>query len=133
MIHRGVIGSMERMTAFLLEAYDGRLPIWLAPVQLCLLPVGASAESAADRAADLLRRKGIRVRLQPDGSLGRRIQDSRSRRDALIGVIGDSEAAADEITVDDPATGVRARLGLADLADRIAAAVQRREARVRVD
>ncbi len=42
MIHRGVIGSMERMTAFLLEAYDGRLPIWLAPVQVCLLPVGDS-------------------------------------------------------------------------------------------
>lgn len=130
MIHRGVIGSMERMTAFLLEAYDGRLPIWLAPVQICLLPVGASAESAADRAAESLRRQGIRVRLQPDGSLGRRIQDSRSRRDALIGVIGDSEAAAGEITVDDPATGVRSRLTVDRLAEMIMAAVRRRDRRV---
>ncbi len=133
MIHRGVIGSMERMTAFLLEAYDGRLPIWLAPVQLCLLPVGDSGAVAAERAADCLRRKGIRVRLQTDGSLGRRIQDSRARRDALIGVIGDREAAADEITVDDAAAGVRSRLAVHDLAERISAARQRREVRVDLD
>jgi threonyl-tRNA synthetase len=130
MIHRGVIGSMERMTAFLLEAYDGRLPIWLAPVQLCLLPVGDASAAAAERAAELLHRKGIRIRLQPDGSLGRRIQDSRVRRDALIGVIGDSEAAADEITVDDPASGLRSRLAVDELADRISAAYRSREVRV---
>ena len=39
MIHRGTVGSMERVVAALLERYAGRLPLWLAPVQLCVLPV----------------------------------------------------------------------------------------------
>lgn len=133
MIHRGVIGSMERMTAFLLEAYDGRLPLWLAPVQVCLLPVGPSCLDAVGKAADALRRRNVRVRIDPDGTLGRRIQESRSRRDALIGVIGDSEAAADEVTVDDPAQGRRTRLGVDDLADRIAAGVRHRRVRLDLD
>lgn len=130
MIHRGVIGSMERMAAFLLEAYDGRLPVWLAPVQLCLLPVGEAHRAAADDAARLLGAAGVRVRLEPDGSVGRRIQDSRSRRDALIGVIGDSEAGAGELTVDDPASGLRARVKIARLAELIMDAVGRRDRRV---
>ena len=41
MIHRGTVGAMERVTAALLEHYQGRLPLWLAPVQVCVLPVGA--------------------------------------------------------------------------------------------
>ena len=39
MIHRGTVGSMERVVAALLEHYQGRLPLWLAPVQVCVLPV----------------------------------------------------------------------------------------------
>lgn len=130
MIHRGIIGSMERMAAFLLEAYDGRLPIWLAPVQVCLLPVAAAHLDAAEDAARLLRSAGVRVKIDSDGSLGRRIQDSRSRRDALIGVIGESEASAGEVTVDDPAAGVRARLKVARLVELIMDAVGRRDRRV---
>ncbi|GAB3758337.1 threonine--tRNA ligase [Microlunatus parietis] len=130
MIHRGIIGSMERMAAFLLEAYDGRLPLWLAPVQLCLLPISAAQRDAADDAVRLLRAAGVRVRVEPDGSLGRRIQESRSRRDALIGVIGASEAGAGEIMVDDPASGSRARLKIARLAELIMEAVGRRGRRV---
>jgi len=130
MIHRGVIGSMERMTAFLLEAYDGRLPIWLAPVQLCLLPVGDAHRPAAEDAARLLRAAGARVRIDPDGSLGRRIQAARSRRDALIGVIGNQETGAGAVTVDDPATGSRARLEIARLAELIMDAAVRRDRRV---
>lgn len=130
MIHRGMLGSMERMTAFLLEAHDGRLPLWLAPVQLCLLPVRPSCLAAVRNASDDLTRRGIRVRVDSEESLGRRILRSRSRRDALIGVIGESEAESGEITVDDPAQGRRVRMPVDDLADAMSAAVRQRAHRI---
>lgn len=158
MIHRGTVGSMERMVAFLLERHEGRLPFWLAPVQLCLLPLAGAgqrdddaadpvADDAADRAADpaepaadpaeaaqaaaeLVRRRGLRVRLEPDGSLGNRVRLARGRRDALIGVIGPAEVAAGLVAVTDPATGVRATLPVADLVDRMSRARADRAHRV---
>ena len=89
MIHRGTVGAMERMVAFLLERHSGRLPFWLAPVQVCLLPVsdrspdGEAGPDGADKLAADLRARGLRVRVERDGSLGNRIRLARKRRDAL--------------------------------------------------
>lgn len=116
MIHRGTVGAMERMVAFLLERYAGRLPFWLAPVQLCLLPVGDGAPAdAADALAADLRAQGVRVRVEREGSLGNRIRRARGRRDALLGVLGDREVAAGEVAITDPASGERRALPLATL------------------
>ena len=83
MIHRGTVGAMERMVAFLLERHAGRLPFWLAPVQVCLLPVSDSGgrRRRGDRIGELaaeLRARGLRVRVERDGSLGNRIRLARS-------------------------------------------------------
>jgi threonyl-tRNA synthetase len=47
MIHRGTVGAMERVVAALLERYQGRLPLWLAPVQVCVMPIGPAHNGAA--------------------------------------------------------------------------------------
>ena len=107
MIHRGTVGSMERVVAALLERYSGRLPLWLAPVQVCLLPVGPAQDEAARRLADALLAAGLRPRLAPEGSLGARVRESRQRRDNLIAVIGESEAAAGTVAVTDVGGGFR--------------------------
>lgn len=127
MIHRGVIGAMERMIAFLLEVHDGRLPLWLAPVQLALQPVGPQQRAAVEDIAMQARRSGVRVRVDVDGTLGRRIRLCRQRRDALIGVIGDSEAAAGRVDVLDPRTGDRNSWSAPDLIAAIAAAISRHD------
>lgn len=129
MIHRGILGSMERMVALLLEVHDGRLPIWLAPVQVTVLPVSDDELPAAESAATSLRAAGLRVRVEPDGSLGRRLRAARRRRDALHAVIGPSEAASGTLAVDDPATGARASLPVADLVTRLERAVAGRALR----
>ncbi|MFC8797568.1 threonine--tRNA ligase [Promicromonospora sp. NPDC057138] len=140
MIHRGTLGAMERMVAFLLERHGGRLPFWLAPVQVCLLPVsdpstGSGRRAAADGqevdelAADL-RGRGLRVRVERDGSLGNRIRLSRQRRDALLGVLGQREIEAGVLAVTDPASGAKAAVPLAELGDRLAAAAKGRVLRV---
>lgn len=145
MIHRGTVGAMERMVAFLLERHAGRLPFWLAPVQVCLLPVGSSAvdggaadggaggvgpvDQVDELAADL-RARGLRVRVERDGSLGNRIRLARRRRDALLGVLGPREIEAGVLAVTDPASGVKTSVLLSELGDRLAEAARKRVARV---
>jgi threonyl-tRNA synthetase len=115
MIHRGTVGAMERVAAALLERYQGRLPLWLAPVQVCVLPVGPEQDQAARRLADALLAAGLRSRLEPDGSLGARVRESRQRRDCLIAVIGEAEAAAGSAHVTDVAAGFKGAVGEAEL------------------
>jgi threonyl-tRNA synthetase len=121
MIHRGTVGAMERVVAALLERYSGRLPLWLAPVQVCVLPVGPAQDAYARALVDDLCAAGLRPRLDMDGSLGARIRHSRERRDALIAVVGPDEAASDAVHVTDPAADFSGRVAregfLASVAD----------------
>ena len=111
MIHRGTVGAMERVTAALLERYQGRLPLWLAPVQACVLPVSPAQDEAARRLADALLAAGLRPRLDVDGSLGARVRHARQRRDHLIAVLGEAEAAAGTVQVTDVAAGFAGQVG----------------------
>ncbi len=99
MVHRSVLGSMERAVAHLLERHGGAFPDWLAPEQLVVLPVtgahGPAAAGVVRQAAAL----GLRARVAgaEAGSLGRRVRSAR-----LVpyqAVIGDSEAAAGQVAV----------------------------------
>ena len=99
MVHRSVLGSMERAVAHLLERHGGAFPDWLAPEQVVVLPVtdahGRAAAEAAREAAGL----GLRARVAgpESGTLGRRIRSAR-----LVpyqAVIGDSEAAAGQVAI----------------------------------
>ncbi len=111
MIHRGTVGSMERVTAALLERYQGRLPLWLAPVQACVLPVSPQQDEAARRLADGLLAAGLRPRLDAGGPLGARVRRARQRRDHLIAVLGAAEAAAGTVRVTDVAAGFSGTVG----------------------
>ncbi|HEY0216557.1 MAG TPA: aminoacyl--tRNA ligase-related protein, partial [Cellulomonas sp.] len=129
MIHRGTVGSMERVAAALVERYLGRLPLWLAPTQVCVLPVGPEQDEAARALADDLAAAGLRAVVRHEGSLGARVRASRGRRDAVIAVVGPAEVDAGAVRVTDPAAGWsgtvdRARaVAVLDLAARTRAAV----------
>jgi len=110
MIHRGTVGSMERVTAALLERYDGRMPLWLNPVQLRVLPVSDKADPVARDFTDSLIARGLRAELDPEGSLGARIRRSRERRDYAFAVIGAAEIRDGSVQVTDPFTGWRGAL-----------------------
>ncbi len=99
MIHRGTVGAMERVVAALLERYQGRLPLWLAPVQVCVMPIGSAHDRAAHNLVNDLLAAGLRPRLETQGSLGSRIHASRQRRDCLIAVLGQAEIDAHQVQV----------------------------------
>ncbi|AKU15089.1 threonine--tRNA ligase [Luteipulveratus mongoliensis] len=115
MIHRGTVGSMERVVASLLERYQGRMPLWLAPIQVCVMPVGPAQDDAARALADDLRAAGLRVRVDHDGSLGARIRASRGCRDRVMAVIGEAEVSADEVQVTDVASDFKGSVGRSNL------------------
>lgn len=126
MIHRGTVGSMERVVAALLERYQGRLPLWLAPVQVCVLPIRAEHDAAARRLVDDLIVAGLRPRLETAGSLGARVRSSRQRRDHLIAVVGDAEVAGGSVQVTDVAGGFSGSVRAANLIDLVRSAHENR-------
>jgi len=133
MIHRGIVGSMERVTAALLEHYQGRLPLWLAPVQACVLPIGTAHDDAAGRIVDDMIAAGLRPRLEAAGSLGARVHASRQRRDHLIAVIGDAEVAADTVQVTDVASGFKGSVKAAEFTGLVRDAYENRVPRIAWD
>ncbi len=95
MVHRSIIGSLERAVAQLVEVHGGAFPAWLAPVQLRLLPLSAAelpyARSLLDSCDDL------RAEIASEGSLGARIRDGRLV--PFQAVIGPQEVAAGQLSV----------------------------------
>ena len=100
MIHRALLGSMERFAGILIEHYGGRFPIWLAPVQALVLPVADRHNEYAERVAAELREAGVRVELDARSeSVGRKIRDAELRKIPLMLVAGDREAEAETVSV----------------------------------
>jgi threonyl-tRNA synthetase len=103
MLHRSVLGSMERCLSFLLEQHNGNLPVWLAPVQVVLLPVNPSDPAqarAAGEVANAARSAGLRVEVSAgDEQLGARMRRARLARVPYRLVIGDREAPAGLVAV----------------------------------
>jgi threonyl-tRNA synthetase len=117
MVHRGTVGAMERVVAALLERYQGRLPLWLAPVQICVMPVGPPQDKAAHALVDDLRVAGLRAVIEAEGSLGARVRASRQRRDSVIAVIGASEVEAGDVQVIDIAANFKGSVRQVELID----------------
>ncbi|MBI2182383.1 MAG: threonine--tRNA ligase [Deltaproteobacteria bacterium] len=98
MIHRGVISTMERMMAFLIEHYAGNFPLWLAPVQVRILTVTDGHKEYAKKIFEQLRDQGWRVEL--DGrneKLGYKIREAQIAKIPYAVVIGDKEVAAETL------------------------------------
>ncbi|TDB75730.1 threonine--tRNA ligase [Micromonospora sp. KC723] len=93
MVHRSLVGSMERLFAYLIEVHQGAFPPWYAPVQLVVLPVDGAQAEAAGRVARRALDAGLRVEVDHAGSLGARVRDAARRKVPYVGVVGAREAA----------------------------------------
>ncbi|HKJ36897.1 MAG TPA: threonine--tRNA ligase [Solirubrobacterales bacterium] len=92
MIHRALLGSMERFAGILIEHYGGRFPDWLAPTQAVILPVADRHGAAAAELADRLRGLGVRTRVdQRSESVGKKIRDAELSKAPYMLVLGDRE------------------------------------------
>ncbi len=92
MIHRALVGSFERFIAVLLEHRGGHLPVWLAPRQARILPIGGDQAAVAAQLRDALVEAAIRCDIQSDGPLSGRIRNGEQQRIPYLLVIGRREA-----------------------------------------
>ena len=97
MVHRSIIGSMERLFAHLIEVHGGAFPAWYAPVQLMAVPVGGAHAAASRALVDECVAAGIRAEIDYDGSVALRIRAAANRKVPYVAVIGDREVAGGEI------------------------------------
>ncbi|MDX6258414.1 MAG: threonyl-tRNA synthetase [Kribbellaceae bacterium] len=99
MVHRAIVGSIERAVAQLIEVHGGAFPAWLAPVQLVVLPISDDEEKAAGEVARRARDRGLRVEVAhaDEGTLGARIRENRLA--PYQAVIGAREVEAGALAV----------------------------------
>jgi len=91
-IHRGIISTMERMTAFLLENYAGALPTWLMPVQAKVIPVSPAFEAFSNEVTEKLQDAGIRVEADNrNEKLGYKIREAQLEKIPYMLVVGENE------------------------------------------
>jgi threonyl-tRNA synthetase len=100
MIHRALLGSMERFAGILIEHYGGRFPLWLAPTQAVILPVADRHNERAAEIAAELKEAGLRVRVDDRSeSVGKKIRDAELSKAPYMLVLGDKEAEAGSVSV----------------------------------
>jgi threonyl-tRNA synthetase len=94
MIHRALLGSIERFIGILVEHYAGAFPMWLAPVQATVIPVADRHHDYAHSVGDRLRTAGIRVRVDDaDETVGEKIRRSITHKHPAVIVVGDDDVA----------------------------------------
>ena len=100
MIHRVCFGSIERFIGILIEHYAGKFPVWLAPVQVKVIPVSEKSMEYASGVYEKLKAAGIRVELdQKDEKVGYKIRQAQLEKVPYMLVLGEKEAAEGAITV----------------------------------
>jgi threonyl-tRNA synthetase len=98
-IHRALVGSLERFLGIVLEHYQGRLPQWLNPWPLVILPISSRHQEYAHQFANQLKAAGIPVSISERHSLGKRIQASKSVHPSKLVIIGDKELKENKLSV----------------------------------
>ncbi|HEX6206002.1 MAG TPA: threonine--tRNA ligase [Solirubrobacterales bacterium] len=128
MIHRALLGSMERFAGILIEHYAGRFPTWMAPVQAIVLPISDRHNDYARRAYERLRDLGVRVAIDDRSeSVGKKIRDA-----STIGlypymlVVGDREEENEAVAVRSREEGDLGEMAMADFAARVETETEQR-------
>src|SRR3989441_11253007 len=100
MIHRVLFGSLERFVGGLIEHYAGNFPLWLSWEQAAVIPVRETARPYAEEVTGALRKRGLRVHLDPQpGDLRTRIKEAQGRKANYMLIVGDREAEARTVSV----------------------------------
>ena len=127
-IHRSSIGCYERTLAMLIEKYAGALPTWLCPVQAKILPISDKYNDYADKVANELRNRGLKVETDYRAEkIGYKIREARLERTPYILVVGEKEAENNEVSVRSRKNGEEGVIALDTLVNRIANEVYNKE------
>ncbi|MFD0710292.1 threonine--tRNA ligase [Paenibacillus sp. GCM10027626] len=124
-IHRAVFGSIERFIGILTEHYSGHFPLWLAPVQVKLLPVSAGYNDYAYEVKRRLVRAGIRVELdERNEKLGYKIREAQLAKAPYMVVVGENERARGSVAIRKRGEGEQGEMELQAFIDLLTAEIR---------
>ena len=105
-LHRAILGSLDRFMAYLIEETKGAFPLWLAPVQLKVIPVSEKSSEYAEKVYQALRRERFRVEIDNrNEKIGYKIRSARQKdKVPYMVIVGEKEVAEGNISVRDRAT-----------------------------
>uniref|UniRef100_A0A8C2BAM9 threonine--tRNA ligase n=1 Tax=Cyprinus carpio TaxID=7962 RepID=A0A8C2BAM9_CYPCA len=120
-IHRAILGSVERMIAILTENYGGKWPLWLSPRQVMVVPVGPTCDEYAQRVQQEFHRGGLMtdVDLDPGCTLNKKIRNAQLAQYNFILVVGEKEKSSDTVNVRTRDNKVHGERSLADCMERL--------------
>ncbi|ORU90781.1 MAG: threonine--tRNA ligase [Cycloclasticus sp. symbiont of Poecilosclerida sp. M] len=100
MLHRAILGSLERFIGILIEEYAGKFPVWLAPTQVVLMSITGKNDEYVSRIAKILQKQGIRVKIDlRNEKIGFKIREHTLKRVPYLIVIGEKEVENNELAV----------------------------------
>ena len=100
MIHRAIYGSLERFVGGLIEHYGGAFPLWLAPVQVVVLPIADRHIKYAEDIAEAAGKAGLRAEVdRRSGKLGAKIRDAQTQKLPFMLIVGDRDMENQEVSV----------------------------------
>jgi threonyl-tRNA synthetase len=124
MIHRALLGSIERFFGVLIEHFAGSFPVWLAPVQVAVIPVSQNFFDYAGEVTDELEKNGIRVEFDKrNEKIGYKIRDWETQKVPYMLILGEKEMNAGNISVRKHTEGDKGALGLNEFIDNITAEI----------
>ena len=127
MIHRVVLGSIERFIGVITEHFAGAFPTWLAPVQVKVMPITDRSRDWAQKVADELNALGVRVETDfRNEKIGYKIREAQSKKIPYMLVIGDKESEAGTVSVRTRSGGDKGAMALADFAAHITEEIKNR-------
>ena len=124
-IHRAILGSLDRFVAFLLEETKGVLPVWLCPVQVKVLNIADSHLGYANKVKDVLLNNGVRVELDSrNEKIGKKIREAQLEKVPYMLIIGDKEVEEGKVSVRHRKEGDKGAMGLDDFVELIKAEIK---------
>lgn len=120
LIHRALLGSMERFFGILIEHYNGNFPLWLAPIQIIFLPIADRHHEYALNLEKEFKSKGLRCRVDLSREkIGHKIREAELQKIPLMLIIGDREVANQSVSVRVHGIGDKGEMAVADLLPKI--------------
>ncbi len=128
MIHRALLGSIERFTGVLLEHYAGLLPVWLSPTQVRIIPIADRHKDYAKKVYEKLTSEGFRVEVDDrDERMNAKIRDAELMKIPYVLVVGDREVEQDTVSVRSKREGNLGSMSVEEFAQMLKLKVERKE------
>jgi len=127
MIHRAIVGSLERFMGILVEHYAARMPVWLAPIQVKVIPIADRHEEYAQSVVKELRSAGIRVEANwKNDKIGQKIRTAELEKVPYMFILGDREVEEQKVSVRRHGAGDLGSLDLTEVSEQIKVQIRER-------